>query len=712
MKHLEPSNDRWQAKVLWWLVLGTAVLALYLRGGEVLYFSLSQVFTVIFALMASVLLCRHECPIPGTSKTFSAKTVFAFWATMWMGVTGGMLVAVSASIVANLNIRSSKRLFIANIASDTASMVLAGLVYYRVLSSISGPSGSAATAGPDVLAAAVLMGFTHYLLSSALHLYFLSSGLRSGSDLSTANAVILPAASDAISLVAAVGLVFVFDTYGIQLGIVIIALSIVGNLGYSLHLRSLGIQTKLISEASKLHLSTVEALATAIDARDQIGTGHVRRTQIYAVGLGRILGLPEDEISALEMGALLHDVGKLAVPDHILNKPGRLTRSEMEKAKIHSNVGASILESIGFPYPVVPTVKHHHEAWDGTGYPNGLRGTDIPLGARILRVADAYDSLRADRPFRAAIARDEACEFLRSHSGKQFDPYIVSTFLRNIHNFEQEIDQLGIGYLTGENVSVSNTPASSDAREETYVQQIIRANREVYTLYELAREFSSRVNVDETLSLLSRKIREFVPYDTCLIYLLDESGDTATVAFAEGRHANVLRHTKTKVGEGATGYVLKKAKPVENVDPALDFALTNVEIAPDFVAMASLPLMVDEKLIGAVSIYSAELAMYEEEHLRLLETISRIAADAVHKSVGHAAYRNSRTYRYDDRAAKRPQPAEPVRSRTWPGTPQRQIVSANGFRSRWFQAGQRHLRPQDRRPDAQIGRQCYSQPAA
>ena len=194
----------------------------------------------------------------------------------------------------------------------------------------------------------------------------------------------------------------------------LLALSITAYVAYRIHVRSLEGKTTEVMEASRIHLATVEALATAIDARDQLGVGHVRRIQIYAVGMGRLLELSDAEIDALRTGALLHDIGKLAVPDHILNKPGSLSHAEMEKVKTHSSVGASILEKVGFPNPVVPTVKYHHEFWDGSGYPEGLRGAHIPLTARILAVADSFDTLRGERPYRPAVSKDEACNFLRA----------------------------------------------------------------------------------------------------------------------------------------------------------------------------------------------------------------------------------------------------------------------------------------------------------
>ena len=183
---------------------------------------------------------------------------------------------------------------------------------------------------------------------------------------------------------------------------------VVGYFGYNKFVDRLEEKTAEITEASRMHLATVEALATAIDARDQVGVGHVRRTQIYAVGIGEILQLSDSEIQALRTGALLHDIGKLGVPDHILNKPGKLTAAELEKVKIHADVGASILKKVNFPYPVIPTIKHHHEMWDGSGYPNGLKEEKIPLTARILAVADTYDTMRGARPYRPAVSREEA----------------------------------------------------------------------------------------------------------------------------------------------------------------------------------------------------------------------------------------------------------------------------------------------------------------
>ncbi len=419
-----------------------------------------------------------------------------------------------------------------------------------------------------------------------------------------------------------------FFYFGIAIALIFGPTAIVGFAAYRIHLRRLEVKTAQIMEASRVHLATVEALATAIDARDQIGAGHVRRTQIYAVGLGELFKLSDDELNALRTGALLHDIGKLAIPDHILNKTGTLTPAELEKTKIHSTIGAAILENIDFKYPVVDTIKYHHEFWDGTGYPEQLSAEDIPVTSRILAIADAYDTLRSDRPYRSAISRDDARKHLLAGAGKQFDPTIVHLFLKHLTNFEAKIDALGLSYSPGLSVDLHDI-------DNGFVQQIKLANKEVFTLYELAREFGSSVRIEETLQLFTKKVREFVPFETCAVYLVDESARYADVIHAEGDNSELLLAKRIRIGEGATGFVLKKKEAVKNVNPDLDFSLSQVELATEYTTMASLPLFAAGELIGAVSIYSRHLDRYADEHIRLLETVSRIAAEAIGKSKQH-----------------------------------------------------------------------------
>jgi putative nucleotidyltransferase with HDIG domain len=185
-----------------------------------------------------------------------------------------------------------------------------------------------------------------------------------------------------------------------------------------------------VDETDRLYMSTIESLAMAVDAKDQVTHGHIRRVQTLAIGLAKELGLQEaSQIKAIAASALLHDMGKLAIPEHILNKPGKLTDAEFERMKQHSALGAEILSSISFPYPVIPIVRHHHENWDGTGYPDGLSGPTIPIGARILSVVDCYDALTSDRPYRRRLSEEEAVGILKDRRGSMYDPLIVDVFL-------------------------------------------------------------------------------------------------------------------------------------------------------------------------------------------------------------------------------------------------------------------------------------------
>ena len=174
----------------------------------------------------------------------------------------------------------------------------------------------------------------------------------------------------------------------------------------------------------------VGSLVRALEAKDPEIGEHSRGVRRLALLIGRGMSLPEGSLETLSAGALLHDVGKIGVPDRILHKPGRLTEEEYEAMKRHPVLGAGILVPSRSLAPALPMVRHHHERFDGTGYPNGLRGEGIPLTARIVSVADAFDSMIRDRPYGYGIAREAALKEIEKNSGTQFDPGIVDVLLR------------------------------------------------------------------------------------------------------------------------------------------------------------------------------------------------------------------------------------------------------------------------------------------
>lgn len=403
----------------------------------------------------------------------------------------------------------------------------------------------------------------------------------------------------------------------------------------------LSAKTRETEELSRIHFATAEALATAIDAKDQTTHCHVRRVQIYAAGLGEVLELTKAEIAALKAGALLHDIGKLAVPAHIINKPGRLTPAEFEKMKIHTTVGAQILSRVDFPYPVTPIVRHHHEQWDGLGYPDGLKGEQIPITARIISVVDCFDSVREDRPFRRGMTRDEAIAFLLRGSGNHFDPYIVELFVKHLPRFESQISAVGLPQQLPPNqghepLALTEVDMAQTRERGAYMayDQIKSAHQEVYALYEIARTFGSSLDVRNTIEVLVDKVGYVVPFDTCVVYLYDELKGYATPAHVVGRNAQILATRCVALGEGVTGFALANRSPVNQLHPSLDFA--GLDIESEYRSMASLPLFKDDMLLGALSVYSAELDYYTDDHMRLLETVTRLASDALSNATQHA----------------------------------------------------------------------------
>src|SRR5215207_6734904 len=402
-------------------------------------------------------------------------------------------------------------------------------------------------------------------------------------------------------------------------------------------------KTNEVEAMSRLHLATAEALATAIDAKDQTTHCHVRRVQIYAAGMGEVFGLSPEEIAALKAGALLHDIGKLAVPPHILNKPGPLTPAEFEKMKIHTVVGAQILGRVDFPYPVIPIVRHHHEQWDGRGYPDKLRGEQIPITARIISVVDCFDSVREERPFRRGMTLDEATALLRRGAGIHFDPGVVEQFLKHLPRFQAEIEDLGLQHQPATPsseppIQLSEVDMIQTRERGSFIDydQIKKAHREVYALYEIARTFGTSLNVEHTVEILVDKVGHVVPFDTCVVYFYDDSTGYATARHVVGKNAQKLAARCIALGEGVTGFALANRSPINQLHPSLDFTDINPEAAIKYRAMASLPLFKDDVLLGALSVYSSELEQYTDDHMRLLETVTRLASDALGNAMQHA----------------------------------------------------------------------------
>ena len=409
-----------------------------------------------------------------------------------------------------------------------------------------------------------------------------------------------------------------------------------------------------LADVDRLYLSTVETLAMAIDAKDDVTHSHVRRVQAYAVGMARALGIADEPtLKAIEAAALLHDTGKLAVPEHILNKPGKLTESEFEKMKLHVDVGADILSLVDFPYPVVPIVRCHHENWDGTGYPRGVAGEDIPLGARILSVVDCFDALTSDRPYRRRMTEEASLAILRERSGKMYDPRVVDMFIK----VYRDIPVIGHDDAP-EHAEVMQriTQSKHDApRPEPAFASTQAASSDLLACVSLARVASGEGGLADVLALSSKLVRDILPSATGAWYMFEASRDRLVVADAFGPAAHALTGFSIDVGDRLTGWVAASRQPILNSDAALDLCGRQDTIAPALLMCMSVPLMVGDTLVGVLSLYSSEAEGFNDDRGRLIQMIAPHLASAINAAGRNAAAKTALE------AADKPQPAAQLR---------------------------------------------------
>jgi putative nucleotidyltransferase with HDIG domain len=375
---------------------------------------------------------------------------------------------------------------------------------------------------------------------------------------------------------------------------------------------------KHLGDMDRLYLSTVETLAMAIDAKDDCTHSHVRRVQAYAVGLARALGIADEpSLKAMEAAALLHDTGKLAVPEHILNKPGKLTESEFEKMKQHVDVGADILSLVEFPYPVVPIVRAHHENWDGSGYPRGIRGEDIPIGARILSVVDCFDALTSDRPYRRAMTDQAAIDILLERRGRMYDPHVVDTFIRVYRDISvagaDAVEHREVLQKITQSRQPEMAPLPDSARETG-------ASARVLAFVSLARVASGDATIADVLALESHLLEDLMPGVTGAWFLPSAGRDHLTVVDAFGPAAGVLRGTSVAMGERLTGWVAVQRQPIVNSDAALDLPGHREGSLSTLQSCVSVPLVRGDVLVGVLTLYGSQ--PFAEDTGRLLQMVS------------------------------------------------------------------------------------------
>ena len=376
---------------------------------------------------------------------------------------------------------------------------------------------------------------------------------------------------------------------------------------YRLYERRLEQQQKQLKKAAALNLRTIEALALAIEAKDQPMTSHSRRVRIYAMGLAKELGLDPVEVEALRTASLLYDIGELAVPEHIILKPGPLTPEEFEKVKTHSTVGAEILERVKFPYPVAPIVLAHHERWDGTGYPKGLKGIEIPIGARILAAVDAVDALASPRRHRAALSVKQALERVAAESGRAYDPRVINVLRKKQKHWEKLV---------------------AAAPDSGFIDSIFSAQREASALFDLTRRLGCSLDLKETFAALAPVFEQMVRADSFVVWV--EREGRLSAEYVGGNHVAMFSSLRIPMGRGLSGWVAANQKAIVNGDAACEGAHLGVT-GPYIRAVRhalSVPLA-DGDLRGALTLYRADYPLFTTEDARIASTIAPKLSGAV-----------------------------------------------------------------------------------
>jgi diguanylate cyclase (GGDEF)-like protein/putative nucleotidyltransferase with HDIG domain len=559
-------------------------------------------FAMLLVLAVVTATAKIELPLGRSQSNLSLSHAINFWALLALGPAEAVCIA-SVGAWAQCTLRTGAANPLHRTVFSVASLILTVSLAGLPLGAMIGPG--VPTIASLVQAAAVIAPL-YFFLNSALiacaialstkqpfgrvwHLNFLWSApsYLAGAGLA---AVATSASSHGWSgwlALLAVPLYLVFRSYHTVVA----------------RLRDEQDQTR---HAMEVQLATIEALALAIEAKAGCTPEHIRSIQQYAAMLAEASHLSDADVQAVRTAALLHDVGNMAVPEHILSKPDALTSEEFDRVKIHPRVGAEILRQVPFGAPVADLVLHHHERWDGLGYPAGLRGDKIPIGARILAIADCYSTLQSDRPYRPARTEIEALAVMREDAGKAFDPALVDLLVARLQSSSGSIA-----------AAASETDAESCEREVA-LEDIAGARREEQMLYEIAQALGSSLGVADAMALVHEKVSKLVPFVTCALFLGDDA-DGYVCRYAHGPGTEALLKWEPRSGS--------------------DIALRLPSCADgrgahgeELASLLPCSLLFDDRLIGALVIYHSVPGCFTDEHRRVLGRVSEQVAAVIFNS--------------------------------------------------------------------------------
>src|SRR5262245_59551310 len=590
-------------------------------------------FIALLVLSSATAALKVHLPLTTGGSTMSVSYAVDFASLLLLGPHETMLVAAgSAFSQCNLNRKERNPLYrtLFSAASLVITVHAAGLMFTTL-------GGVPAHTPLNVARPLVGAATVYFLLNTGLVATAIALSTRNGLVATWHNNFLWSAPSYFVGAGTAAVAAWFVEHAGFWIAPFTFAPMYLTYRTYKVYMGRIEDEQRHVQQTSDLHLATIEALARAIDAKDQTTQMHIRRVQLYATCLAKAAGLTESEIQGVKTAALLHDIGKLAVPEHILSKPGPLTQEEFQKIRIHPQVGAEIIAAVPFPYPVAPLILSHHERWDGKGYPQGIAGEAIPIGARILTIVDYYDAVTTERPYHKALTAESAVGLLTHEAGRALDPKLVPLFIGLLPSLIAEADTLAreAGVPAPVMAPGKGTTAVGlvPAAAHSAFENIALAHREIYALYEIAQSMGTSLGVADTMALISSKISKIVPWTGCALYLYNAENDSLKCRFAAGADTPRLLNAVLPVGHGLAGWVARNRRTLVNADPRITFEALGLPTPNDLKSAIVCPLHFNDTFIGCLALYHAEQNRYTEDHRRLLERIGEQAGAVIHNSI-------------------------------------------------------------------------------
>jgi len=576
--------------------------------------------------------------LPSISARISVSEAFVFAATLLFGPAAATIVVTLDAIILTFYSRRVDRsgvraLF--NVCAAATSIWIASHIFHQLL-----PTTPASPRLNEILLPVAVLASSYFAINSS----FVAIAVSLERNLSPLQVWKNNFAWVGLNYLGGASVAMLLVTYGKNIDItalsVIVPILAITYLTFRASLGRVADADRHVAQVNQLYLSTIETLAMAVDAKDQITHGHIRRVQVYAVEMAKRLGVKnEEQLRGLEAAALLHDMGKLAIPEHILNKPGKLTAAEFETMKRHADIGADLLSSIRFPYPVIPIVRHHHESWNGTGYPAGISGTDIPLGARVLAVVDCFDALNSDRPYRPRLEPQEAFEILRQRRGTMYDPLVVDTFISAYSEIAPLADAAG-----------QQARTLLDARDDVEkpivagpLEEIRASAAESAALLQARQHIAEAKTPADALNIVAQCARQLTPLTVCTFFAYSSNDDElVSTLVSGGDNDQALLGLRIRPGERVSGWVAANRRTISNSDPALDLGQTALLVRPAPRSTISTPVTAEHpnELLGVLTGYSPKESAFTHRHVYAFEQL----AESFAQYLGRSRQRSGRLF--------------------------------------------------------------------